>query len=355
MERLPHGRHQPGSSRSASSRSGGARRRSLTAGTRITIVTGALALVGLIIPAGTAGAATAGPSSGTPTLKATLAQVAKLSNEIDSYGQQYDSLKIQLTQARREAAIARETVKRDGKLMASSQAAVGRIAAEGYMTGTINPTLQMLQSSDPQTFLDQASIMVQLQQESGDKLNVVSTAETAAKRASLTALQEEAKATQLRAAMAKKVNVIKAKEAKLNSSAYAQALAIFQRTGSYPPITLTGNSVPVQALKEAMTRIGDPYVWAAAGPSSFDCSGLVVWAYAQIGISLEHFTGDLWNEGQHIPREELAVGDLVFFYGLDHVGIYVGNGFFLDAPSTGQDVQIQEMPWNSYDGAVRIA
>jgi peptidoglycan DL-endopeptidase CwlO len=355
VERLPHGRHQQHCSRSASSRAGGVRKRPMASRTRLAIVTGALALIGVVIPAGAAGAATTGPTAGKPSLKATLAEVNKLSNEIDSYGQQYDSLKIQLTQARREAVIARETVKRDGKLMASSQAAVGRIAAAGYMTGTMNPTLQMLQSSNPQTFLNQASIMVQLQRESGDKLGVVSTAETAAKRASLTAQQEESQATKLRAAMNKKVAAISAKEAVLNTSAFAQAMTIFQQTGNYPAISVTGESVDVQALRQALTKRGDPYVWAAAGPSEFDCSGLVVWAYAQLGISLPHFTGDLWNSGPHVAKDELEPGDLIFMYNLDHVGFYVGNGLMLDAPSTGQVVQIQPVPWFTFDGAVRIA
>jgi peptidoglycan DL-endopeptidase CwlO len=364
VERLPHGRHQQHDPRSASWRQagqpGGTNRGRLgtlrlSTRARLTIVTGTIALIGVIVPAGVAGATTARPSAATPGLKAAEAQVNKLSNEIDAMGQQYDALRIQLSQARREAAVARQTAKRDQKLMASGQAAVGRLAASGYMSGTMNPTLQMLQSSNPQQFLDQASIMLQLEQESGDKLNAVSSAESAAQRANLTAQQQESQAATLSAAMQKKVDAIKTKEAELNKGIYAQALTIYQHTGTYPPVSITGDSVEVQALKEALTREGDEYVWGAAGPTTFDCSGLVVWAYGQLGISLPHYTGDLWNSGPHIPRDELQVGDLVFFYaGLDHVGIYVGNGMFLDAPSTGQVVQIQPMMWDVYDGAVRI-
>jgi cell wall-associated NlpC family hydrolase len=360
VERLPHGRHHRRDARSAgpsrAGQAGGSRRGRLGSRTRLTIVTGTIALIGVLTPAGVAGASTARPSSGTPSLKVAEAEVNKLTSEIDSMGQQYDALRIQLSQARREAAVARQTARRDHKLMASGQAAVGRLAASGYMSGTMNPTLQMLQSSNPQQFLDQASIMLQLEQESGDKLDAVSTAELAAQRASLTAQQQETQASQLSAAMATKVDAIKAKEAELNKGIYAQALAIYQHTGTYPAVTVTGSSVEVQALQQALTRVGDEYVWGAAGPTTFDCSGLVVWAYAQLGISLPHYTGDLWNSGEHIPRDELQVGDLVFFFaGLDHVGIYVGNGMFLDAPSTGQEVQIQPMMWDVYDGAVRIA
>jgi peptidoglycan DL-endopeptidase CwlO len=133
-------------------------------------------------------------------------------------------------------------------------------------------------------------------------------------------------------------------------------MAIYQQTGKYPPITVTGDSVGVQALREALTRTGYPYVWGAAGPTAFDCSGLVMWAYAQIGISLPHFTGDQWNSGTHISRAQLEPGDLVFFFpDIGHVGIYVGGGMMVDAPTFGQPVQVQPVFWSAYVGAVRIA
>jgi cell wall-associated NlpC family hydrolase len=344
VERLPHGRHH--------------RRGSRAVWTRIAIVTGALALAGVVIPAGAAGAAPAAPrsASSSPNLKATLAEATKLSNEIDVLGQQYDALRIQLTQARKEAAIARQTTRRDQKLLAAGQVAIGQIAAEGYMNGNINPTMQLLQTNNPQEYLNQASIMLQLQQENGDKISLVATAQAAARRATLAAAQEESQATRLTATMRKKVDQMQAKENVLNSSAFSQAMTIFQHTGSYPDIEPTGDSVGVQALRWALTRRGDWYQWGAAGPSEFDCSGLVVWSYARIGISLPHYTGDLWLEGVHVARDELEPGDLVFFFpGEEHVGIYVGDGLMVDAPSTGQQVQIQPVMWNVYDGAVRIA
>ena len=94
--------------------------------------------------------------------------------------------------------------------------------------------------------------------------------------------------------MSKKVAQIQAKENVLNSAAFSQALTVFQQTGTYPNIGITSDSIGAQALKFALSQIGKPYVWGAAGPNSFDCSGLVMWAYARVGISLAHFTGDQW-------------------------------------------------------------
>ena len=108
----------------------------------------------------------------------------------------------------------------------------------------------------------------------------------------------------------------------------------------------------------AMAQLGKPYVWAAAGPDSFDCSGLVVYAFGQIGVSLPHSSYALWNMGVSVPEDQLQPGDLVFFDGLGHVGIYIGNGEFVHAPHTGTDVQISVLTsgWYaaSYVGARRI-
>ena len=160
----------------------------------------------------------------------------------------------------------------------------------------------------------------------------------------------------IQAEMNAKKNAIEAKIDVVNSAAFKQAMAVFEQTGQYPDITIpTANTVGAQALQAALTRRGDPYVWGAAGPSSFDCSGLVVWAFEQVGITLPHFTGDLWNSGVHISRNDLEPGDLVFFYqDISHVGIYIGDGLMIDAPDFGETVQVQPVFWQFYVGAVRI-
>ncbi|MGH3216278.1 MAG: C40 family peptidase, partial [Trebonia sp.] len=218
-----------------------------------------------------------------------------------------------------------------------------------------SPTLVLLQSSNPQGFLNRAAIMTQLQQENGDKVDVLASAARAAQRAELTAQQESRQAVRLQTEMRKKEAAAQAKENILNSAAYARALAVFRQTGHYPDIAPPGNSLGVQALRWALTKLGDPYVWGGAGPNDFDCSGLVMWAYAQVGIHLDHYTGDQWNEGEHISRSQLQPGDLVFFFAdISHVGMYVGNGLMVDAPTFGQPVQVQPVFWNAYVGAVRI-
>jgi cell wall-associated NlpC family hydrolase len=317
------------------------------------MLAGAVTLASFALPAGIGSAA---PAATSPSLASLVARANRLSNEIDAIGQQYDGLRVQLAEARNEVKIAHETALRDRKLMAAGQAAVGEIAAQGYMTGALNPALQLLQSTNPQAMLNRASIIVQLQQENGSKVSAVTAAADAASRAMVTAAQEERQAVKLSAAMKVKVAAIQKKANVLNSAAYSKAMSIYQQTGHYPYTVPAGDSIGAQALRFALTRLGDEYVWGAAGPSQFDCSGLVMWAYAQVGISLEHFTGDQWNEGVHVPRSQLQPGDLVFFFqDIGHVGLYIGNGMMVDAPTFGQPVQVQPVFWSAYVGAVRIA
>jgi peptidoglycan DL-endopeptidase RipA len=125
-----------------------------------------------------------------------------------------------------------------------------------------------------------------------------------------------------------------------------------------------GGTVSVEtgqrAVQAAESQIGKPYQWGAAGPDSYDCSGLVMWAYEQVGVHLDHYTGDQWNEGAHIPTSALRPGDLVFFATdtsdpntIHHVGMYIGNGSMVEAPYTGADVRISPAFRPDLIGAVR--
>jgi cell wall-associated NlpC family hydrolase len=117
------------------------------------------------------------------------------------------------------------------------------------------------------------------------------------------------------------------------------------------------SSAAQAAVQSALSQLGVPYVWGGSSPGSgFDCSGLVSWAYGQQGIGLPHFTGALWNSGTHVSSSDLAPGDLVFYNGLNHVGMYIGSGNFVEAPHTGDVVKISSMGARSgFVGAVRIS
>jgi cell wall-associated NlpC family hydrolase len=144
------------------------------------------------------------------------------------------------------------------------------------------------------------------------------------------------------------------------AAAQAQAAAPVPSPGiARPPGAVPGERYS-GVVSIAMRYLGVPYRWGGASPSGFDCSGFVMYVYAQVGISLPHYTVAQWNypNAVSVSRNDLEPGDLVFFAGLGHVGIYVGGGQFIHAPHTGDVVRIDSLSegWYSseYDGAKRI-
>ncbi|MGZ4392210.1 MAG: NlpC/P60 family protein [Gaiellaceae bacterium] len=132
-------------------------------------------------------------------------------------------------------------------------------------------------------------------------------------------------------------------------------------TPAPPPLPpLTPSPAPpthTEAASIAAQYLGAPYLWGGASPAGFDCSGLVSYVYAQLGVSLPHYTVSQWNATVPIPTTDLQPGDLVFFDGLSHVGIYIGADQFIHAPHTGTVVQIATLTgyWATHlDGAHRV-
>ena len=121
----------------------------------------------------------------------------------------------------------------------------------------------------------------------------------------------------------------------------------------YVPEYVPGDAGVV--VRHAMDQIGDPYVWASAGPDSYDCSGLIPDAYRQVGISLPHQASQQYNMGTHISRDALQPGDAVFYNGLQHVGLYIGGGYVVHAPTFGDQVKVQKLEEAAtpYYGATR--
>lgn len=115
-----------------------------------------------------------------------------------------------------------------------------------------------------------------------------------------------------------------------------------------------------RAVQIALEAVGTPYRWGGQSPSSgFDCSGLVRWAYGRVGIDLPHSSYALYSEGRRVPESGLRPGDLLFFEGLGHVGLYIGRGRMVHAPRSGRHVEVVRLETTSYGarliGARRMA
>ena len=182
--------------------------------------------------------------------------------------------------------------------------------------------------------------------------------EKAAQRASIQSQLDERES--MLAGIRDEIRRIQAEEARRSRAIASQLRGqTFEAPASYGSVP-DGAAPPARyggVVGIAMRYLGVPYRWGGASPSGFDCSGFTMYVYAQIGVSLPHYTGAQWNMGSPVSRGDLQPGDLVFFNGLGHMGIYVGGGNFIHAPHTGDVVKISSMTgWYSstYVGARRL-
>ena len=132
-------------------------------------------------------------------------------------------------------------------------------------------------------------------------------------------------------------------------------------SGSIPLVVRTSHprnkpALGVRAVRIAAQQLGAPYRYAGMSPSGFDCSGLVAYVYGKLGVDLPHNAAAQYAYGRPVSRSALRPGDLVFFHGLGHVGLYVGHGKIIHAPQTGERVEVQSLTERSgsVEGARRL-
>ncbi|MEV0974723.1 C40 family peptidase [Microtetraspora glauca] len=300
-------------------------------------------------------AATAEPQ---PSLKELTAEVERLYTEIETLTEDYNGARVRLKEAQRSADLAKKTLATSETELETRRRTASLLAQNSYMTGGFGSAFALLSADDPDSYLDQASTTYALQMQQGEEVAQVAKAMEAAERARTSAKARQKEVKDLLSGLDEQRDKIRKLVKKSESNLYSKVAGSVTRGSAARRLAfpIIGDGKAAEAARWALTQQLKPYVWGADGPTSFDCSGLVMAAYQRVGISLPHYTGSQWSAGTHIAREDMRPGDLVFFYNdLHHVGIYIGGGYMVHAPRTGDVVRIASLANRPFAGAVRIA
>ncbi|UOX85137.1 NlpC/P60 family protein [Amycolatopsis sp. FBCC-B4732] len=244
------------------------------------------------------------------------------------------------------------------------QTEVDKFAGASFTSGVqLNKLSALLAGTSTQDFLDRSSALEVIATEKNGAMGNLTGAVQQANDATAKATDAAKRATDARDAAAKLTQDIQAKQKTLNDQ--IQQLKAANKNLSSADKSLQGDrggSAPnVQAptaaaqtaVDAALSKLGSPYGWGDTGPSSFDCSGLMLWAYGKAGIKLPRSSREQSTFGAAVPRDQLQPGDLVFYYSpVSHVGMYLGDGKMVHAPDTGDVVKISPLQ-SQYAGARR--
>ncbi len=298
----------------------------------------AVAAVGTVLSGPAVAHATPSPSS-------VEAQIDKQWNDLEPVIEQYNDVhsKLLKNQARQKS-LAKQLKPLEVQVnVALSQ--VRGMAVDAYKQGAPNALNAMLISGTPTGLTDKLMYLDQLARHQEEQIADVAALrdKLAATKADLDVVTKSVAARDVDLSQRKKAIETKITSLqKLRIQAYGSAGADDGPFKTGPcPVDYT-NDKGGRAAQKACDLIGLPYVFGSAGPNSYDCSGLTQEAWASVGVHLDHYTKDQWNQGKAVSASELQPGDLVFYYpgSLHHVAIYIGGGMVVHAPHTGDHVRM---------------
>lgn len=305
-----------------------------------------------------AGLIPSGPASAKPDISSVQARVDSLYRQAEQASERYNQARLELADLQRDLGVLRADQARQDKALEQVRERVRDSVVSQYEGQNLSAVGEMVIADDPSAFLQKLATLSsydELQQQMYD---------TYANQAKALAIRTEA--TEKRAAQvaATRSELAAAKKTIDSKLSQAQALladlkeeeraAILSRGEIRIPSDVPASGRAAAAVAYAMAQVHDAYVYGAAGPNAFDCSGLTMMAWAQAGVALPHSSSAQFGSGPHVAESDLRPGDLVFYYSpISHVGMYIGNGMIVHAANPGTGVTVSSLHSMPYVGAVR--
>jgi len=308
----------------------------------IALAAGFAVMGGLAVYGGIAGAAPP------PTAAQVQARINQLTSQFDKTSVQLDQASQQLSAARSKLSQVRVHLNYVNAQFRAAQASLAQTAAAAFEDSGATSVAGVLTSGNPSVVLQQGSLLMEL---SGSQN--AQTQQLLAGASELAGAEQQMQRTEngiaaLDGQLATQKNslgkLIATEKATLASLTVPQQQTVASNLIGADGTTTATYSGPTstqadQAVAFAYAQLGKPYVWGATGPDSFDCSGLVQAAWEAAGVAIPRDTYEQWAALPHIASSAIQPGDLLYYDGVGHVAIYVGNGYIIDAPQTGMDVQ----------------
>ena len=316
---------------------------------------------------GSGQAAPVKPAATPKTATEAAQKVAQLGNQLEVLSEDVNGAKIRMVKLQSVAAKAREDAAKADKQYATLSGEVSQIVRSTFMAAPFGQFTTLMTSDSPQDFLDQLATLERMSEQRGKVIGSVlrvkrqlDQARDTANKALDDAHHQYVVASTKQNTLNKQIKQYKAlydrlsaqERAQLNGGGTASRGSRIS-IGPLPPMSARAKI----AVDAALAQQGKPYVWGAAGPSSFDCSGLTMYAWGRAGVSLPHQSAQQYGYGTHVPADlaYLKPGDLLFFYSpIHHVAIYIGNGLQVHAPTSGQVVKVVGVDWSNLVGATRL-
>jgi len=309
-----------------------------------------------------------------PTKDEVKAQVDQLNEQAEVATEKFNAATEKQQTLQKQVGNLQDQVARQQAEVSTLQGSLGEIAAEQYRSGGISPTVQLMLSSSPDRFLTQAGSLNQLGASQSDALKTLKDqqrrldqqkSEAQAKLAELDATTKDLRASkdEVKGKLAKaKALLDSLTQKERDSLAAAEAKAASSSRASRDQTRVDLSNVPsgsytAAAIQAVQNKLGADYVYGAAGPTNFDCSGLMQWAYAQAGVSIPRTSQSQASAGTNVGTNiaNAKPGDLIIYYSdMHHVGMYVGGGQIIHAPHTGSVVRYESATVMPIAAIVRI-
>jgi len=308
--------------------------------------------------AATIGFIPSSPAQAEPDIDDVQARVDRLYHEAEQASERYNDAKLELAQLDKDLDSLRSDQSRQGDEVKTVRKDLQNAIIRQYQGQNLSAAGQMLLSDDSSAFLSQISTMSavgHLQDRVFDDFATELEALDIRSDATSKRLEQVSDLEkQLKSEKSTIDDKLAEAESLLDRLKEEEREAILSRGTPRLPSDVPASGRAAAAIDYAMAQVGDSYVYGAAGPDAFDCSGLTMMAWAQAGVALPHSSSAQMGSGPSVAMSDLQPGDLVFYYSpVSHVGMYIGNGLIVHAANPSSGVRVDSVSSMPYAGAVR--